>query len=132
MSPAVEALTRFLTELPVGDHVAQEPRRLEARAERRGQVLGDAEANVETDQIGQAQWAHWMVVAELHGPIDVFGRGDALLQHADGFEPDGDAEAGSREARAVAHDDGLLSHRLCHRTNVVHPGIVNAPTAPDL
>src|SRR5258708_13455396 len=83
--PGVEALARFPAQLPFRDHGTKKPRRLEAWTERRGKVLRDAETHVETNQVGQAQGAHRMVVAELHGAVDVLGRGDAILHHTNGL-----------------------------------------------
>src|SRR3712207_890085 len=91
--PPIEPLPALLPELPFGHHVAQELRRLEAGAEGGGEILGDAETHVEADQIGEAQRSHRMVVAELHGAIDVLRRGDAFLEHANRFETDGHTEA---------------------------------------
>ena len=92
--------------------LAQELRRLEARAEGRGEIFGDAEADVEADQIGEAQRSHRMVVAELHRAIDVLGGGDAFFEHADRLEADGHAEARRGEAGRVADDDRRLPHLL--------------------
>src|SRR2546423_7178329 len=100
-SPAIETLSRFLSEFPGGDHLAQQLRRLEARAERRRQHLGDAKPHVEPDEVGQPQRSHRMVVAELHGPVDVLGAGDAFLEHADGLQSDGDTEPRRGEAGRI-------------------------------
>src|SRR4029079_12930347 len=110
--PAIEAFARFLSELSLRDEIAQQLRRLEARAERRCEVLGDAEADVEADEISEPERSHWMVVAELHCPIDVLGTGNAFFQHANRLEPDRNAQARRREAGAVAHEARRLAHRL--------------------
>src|SRR5207237_319204 len=68
--PAIEAFSRFLSEFSGGNHLPQNARRLESRPERLGKVFGDAETDVETDEIGQTQRSHRMVVAELHGAVD--------------------------------------------------------------
>ena len=57
------------------------------------------------------QRADRMPVAELHGRVDVGGRGDALLEHADGLETERDTEAARCESGAVPHDDGNLADR---------------------
>src|SRR5688572_32113481 len=56
--PRVEPLPRFPPQLSLRDHVAEELRRLETRAEGLGEVFGDAQSHVEADQVGEAQWAH--------------------------------------------------------------------------
>src|SRR4029078_10304370 len=81
-------------------------------AERRGWRRGDAGTDVEADEISEPERSHWMVVAELHCPIDVLGTGNAFFQHANRLEPDRNAQARRREAGAVAHEDRRLAHRL--------------------
>src|SRR3989475_9357295 len=39
--------------------------------------------HVEADQIGELERAHRVVVAELHGAVDVLRRGDALLERSE-------------------------------------------------
>jgi hypothetical protein len=52
-----------------------------------------------------------VLVSERHRGVDVFGGGDALLEHADRLEPDRDAEARRRESGGVCHDDRCLAQR---------------------
>src|SRR3954453_20706126 len=104
-SPAIKAFARFPAELSLRNHLTQQLRRLETRTERRREVFGDAEADVESDQIGETQRTHRMVVAELHRAIDVLRAGDPFFEHANRFESDGDAETGGRKAGRIANDD---------------------------
>ena len=73
------------------------------------EVLGDREADVEADEIGEPQRAHRVAVAEHHALVDVGGGGDPLLQHADRLEAEGDAEAAGGEAGRVPDLDALLA-----------------------
>ena len=77
-----------------------------------GQVLGDAQAHVEADEVGELERPHRVAVAELHRLVDVLGARDALLDHADRLEPEDEAQAARREARRVLHDDHGLAHAL--------------------
>src|SRR2546427_9736202 len=65
--------------------------------------------HVEADQIGELERAHRVVVAELHGAVDVLRRGDALLEHAHRLEAEGETQAARREPRRVPHHDRLLA-----------------------
>jgi hypothetical protein len=53
-----------------------------------------------------------VAVAEDHGAVDVFRRGDLLLDHPDRLHRQGDAQAGGREPRRVADRDDLLAEPL--------------------
>jgi hypothetical protein len=53
VDPAVEALAALLAQRAGGHHLPQQLGRLEVAAQRVGQVLGDAQAHVEPDQVGQ-------------------------------------------------------------------------------
>ena len=82
----------------VGDLAAEDVRCGERGAEGAGQVVGDAEADVEADEIGELERPHRVAVAELHGGVDVGGGGDALLDHAHGLEAEDETEAAGGEA----------------------------------
>src|SRR5689334_11022896 len=73
-----------------------------------------------------------MVVAELHGPVDVLRAGHVLFEHADRLESDRDAETRGREAGAVAHDDRLLAHLPGHRAHFIDRGVRSSLPAYDL
>src|SRR5688572_26470716 len=91
--PAVEALTRFPAQLSLAHHSAQQGgRRIGIAPDRSVEMLGDREADVESDEVGQAQRTHRMIVAELHRAVDVLGARDALLEHADRLETEDDSE----------------------------------------
>src|SRR5450631_3329888 len=83
LCPSIKSLACLASQLSLVDHRSQESRRLEPRPEGGGQIFGDGKADIEADQIGQPQRTHRMVIAELHGPIDVFGRSHSILQHKD-------------------------------------------------
>src|SRR5262245_922411 len=109
-SPAVEALPRLLAELALRDHVAHQLGDFEARVvEFLPEVVGDRHAHVEADQIGELERAHRVAVAEFHRLVDVLGRRDPCLDHADRFEAEADAEARTGEARRVDDEDRLLA-----------------------
>src|SRR5690606_13299229 len=73
-SPGVESLSALLTQPALGDHAPQELRRGERlRAELLVEVLRDAEAHVEPDQVGQPERTHRVTVPELHRLVDVLG-----------------------------------------------------------
>src|ERR1051326_2422505 len=93
LRPLVKTAAALPAELSVADHVAEDLRRIEAGAEGLGEVFGDAQADVEADEIGEAEWPHRMVVAELHRAVDVGGGCDALFEHPHRLEADGHAEA---------------------------------------
>ena len=78
-------------------------------AERRVQVLRDGEPHIEPDEIGELQGTHRVVVAQLHGLVDVFGAGNALLQHAHRLEAEDHAEPARGKARRIAHHDRLFA-----------------------
>jgi hypothetical protein len=69
------------------------------------QVLGDRQPDVEADEVGGAQRAHRVAVAQLHGGVDGFGVRDPLLEHADGLQPQQHAQPGGGEPRGVLHHD---------------------------
>ena len=56
------------------------------------QVLGDVEAHVKADEIGQAERPHGVIVTEFHRRIYIFRVGDALLDHTHRLKPQSDAE----------------------------------------
>src|SRR5207248_8893491 len=70
-SVLVEAFAALLAELPRPHHAPQDLRRTETLAELREQVIGDGEADVEADVVGELQGTHRVPVAELDGPIDL-------------------------------------------------------------
>ena len=72
-------------------------------------MLGDGQADVEADEVGEPEGAHGVAVAEDHALVDVGGAGHALLQHADGLQPEADAEPAGGEAGRVADLDALLA-----------------------
>ena len=63
--------------------------------------------------------SHRVVVAELHRAVDVRRAGDALLEHADRFQSDRDAEARRGESGRIADDDRALAHLLRDRAHLL-------------
>src|SRR6185437_13136728 len=89
-APAVEPLSRLLSQLPLRHFVAQDLRGLELRLpERLMEVFGDREPDVEADEIRQLERAHRMVVSQLHRLVDVFGGRDPALEHPHRLEAEG-------------------------------------------
>src|ERR687895_332894 len=64
--PGVESLSALVTEFPVRDEPAKQRRGfIRLIAERRMQMLGDGEPDVQADDVGEPQRTHWMVVSQL-------------------------------------------------------------------
>ena len=74
------------------------------------QVLEDAEARVEADEIDQLERAHRVVQPELQRLVDVARRGDPFHQHVERLVADAGVDAGGDEAGRLAHEHGLLPH----------------------
>src|SRR5437588_3238058 len=109
--PLVEAFARLPAELPFGDQAPQDVGRAEALgAEPVVQVLGDVEAHVKADEIGQAERPHRVIVTEFHRRIYTFRVGDALLHHPHRLQPQRHAQTRRGEARHVPHHYRLLLH----------------------
>src|SRR5947209_11125790 len=108
-APAVETPAGLLAELARHHLLPQQRRRLEPGTERGGEVLGDGQADVEADEVGEPQRPHGMAVPEDHALVDVRRAGHALLQHADRLQAEGHAEAAGGEAGRVADLDALLA-----------------------
>ena len=63
------------------------------------------------DHVGESQRAHRVLVAERHRRVDVLGRGDAVLDHADRLEAERDAEPEEAKPGASVDDDRGLADR---------------------
>ena len=96
------------------------------------EILGDLQADVEADEIGESQRSHRVAVAELHRGVDVGRRRDTRFDHAHRLESEHDAEAGRGEARRVPHEDGRLAHPLRGRARRQHDGLVARRVRDDL
>src|SRR5437762_6340280 len=82
----IEAAACFAAQITRGDHLAQERWRGEARVfELVEQDVGDVQRRVQTDEVEQSERAHPVAGAEHHAEIDVFARGEALLEQAHRF-----------------------------------------------
>ena len=69
-------------------------------------ALDDGEGGVETDVVRELDRAHGVAAAELHGRVDVLGRGVAAFEHAHRFGHVRDEQPVHDEARGV-----LAGHR---------------------
>src|SRR5699024_62167 len=85
----VEPFTGFASQIAAGNHVAHELWRAKPWAELAFQVLGNVEAYVNTDDVGECQRADRVFVAQNHRVVDIFGRGNTFFDHADGFQAEG-------------------------------------------
>src|SRR5882762_1385676 len=82
----VEAAADLLAEPARGDVLAeQRARPVLVVAELAVEDLGDREARIEADQIGELERAHRMVEAELHAGVDVARGAQALVEAVAGF-----------------------------------------------
>src|SRR5437899_2585129 len=75
--------------------------------------VGDVAGGVETHEIEQGQGAHRVAAAQLHRFVDVFDRGDALFERADGVEHVRHQQAVDDEACSVAGAHRRLAQPLC-------------------
>src|SRR5215470_16146293 len=74
-SPLIKSLTRLLPQLPLRHQPPQNRGRLVLRSTQSlVEIFRDLEPDVETDQVGQLERTHGMVIAQLHGAINVRGR----------------------------------------------------------
>src|SRR5712664_695593 len=122
-APAVEPLSRFLAQLPLGHFVAQDLRGLELRLlELLVQVFRDREPDVEAHVIGELERAHRVVVSQLHRFVDVFRRGDPALEHPHRLEAEGQTQPAGREPRRVLHHDRLLVESPRERDGPLYGG----------
>src|ERR1700680_2476956 len=69
-------------------------------AERFMQVFEDVQASVKPDQIDEFERSHGMIEAELESFVDVFGAGDAFLEHVESFIPNHGVDTAGGEARS--------------------------------
>ena len=76
------------------------------------QTLGNCQRGVEADEIGEVQWAHWVVAAFDHPGIDVLGGGEARLHHPDRREQVGNEQRIHDESSPVLAVDDSLVERL--------------------
>src|ERR1043165_2972018 len=77
-------------------------------------IFRDVESHVEPDQIGQLQWAHRMVVAELHRRVDILHTRYALFKHPHRFESERHAQTTRSKTRNVFDDDRFFAHLTTH------------------
>src|SRR5260370_492259 len=106
----VEPATGLAAKVARRDHVPQQRRRSEARLlEFVEQDVGDEEGGVQTDVVEQCEWTHRVAGAEHHPDVDVFLRGEALLEHAHRFGEVRDEQEVDDEAAAVLADDDALT-----------------------
>ena len=61
-----------------------------------------------------------MVVAKLHRRINIFGAGHALLEHAHGFESQGDTQPAGSKARNIANHNRLFAQPATNFSNSFH------------
>src|SRR5437879_824677 len=78
------------------------------------QILEDAQANVEPNQIDQLKRTHRMVQTQPHRLVDVLSRGDALLEHVESLIADQGVNAAGDEAGRFAHHDHFLAHAVAY------------------
>src|SRR6185312_7394395 len=96
--PVVKATAALLSKASRGHHLAQNCWRGEGiPAERCVKMIGNREPDIETDDVGKPEWTHRVVVAKLHGGVDVRCAGNALFEHSHRLEPEDDAEAAGGE-----------------------------------
>src|SRR5574337_1876987 len=85
--PAVEALPRLPPKLSLRDHPPEQFRGAPPIATQGGvEMLGDGEPHIEPHHVPQLERPHRVVVAQLHGAINVLGCRDTFLDHPDGLE----------------------------------------------
>src|SRR5213593_74520 len=82
----IETHARFPAELPRGHHPLEQRRgTVFALVEPVLEHFHDGETDIETDQVGERQWAQRMVHAELHDLIDRLRRRHPLVYTEDRF-----------------------------------------------
>ena len=81
------------------------------------QHLGDRQAGVQADVIGEFEWAHRVIQAELDASIDVRRRAEVFVQREARFVEQRNQQAIDDEARHIARRNRGLAHagRQFHR-----------------
>src|SRR5699024_8882270 len=113
VSPSVEALPGFSADLTGFDLVAQDLRRCEAGSEFGFEMLGDAQAHVEADDVRGLQRPDRVPVSQGHCPVDIGRFGHPFLDHPHRLECQSHAEAGGGEPGRVLDRDRRLA-QSCH------------------
>ena len=117
--PAVKALAGLFAQLALGNPLPEALGWGKSSAQGALEILGDGQAHIQANQVGQLQRPHGMTVAQLHGGIDVGGRRHTFFNHSHGFEAQGDAQATRGKSGSVADKYGRLAHGLGHRLNLL-------------
>src|ERR1044071_7895931 len=116
----VEPAGALLAQPAGGDVLAQQRARpVLVVAELAVQHLGDRQAGVEADQVGQLERAHRMVEPEADAGVDVGGRAEALVEPVAGLVEQRDQHPVDDEARDVAGADRGLAEALGERDDGV-------------
>src|SRR5260370_3359370 len=78
------------------------------------QVLEDMQPRIKSDQIHQFERSHRMIQTELESFVNVFGAGNAFMEHVESFIADHGVDAASDEAWRLFDHDNFLAHSLAN------------------